>query len=196
MTKSHFIKRCSSLSVVMAQGLNKLCFGCGYGYIRGRKWRDFFVYLLNYFTCTSHPHHEGDHSVSFSHQELFLTVVGKIKIMSACPFCLTFFDKNDWSEGEQLILVTKVISVLVALARDEDNLELPHSGNLAWALSSRATGCCAWLCCPLVKWTIKLVIPQAVPDSGSPGEDLSFSCVCTTLRSMGPRSLFALGELM
>lgn len=92
--------------------------------------------------------------------------------------------------------MTKVISVLVALTRDEDNLELPHSGNLAWALSSRATGCCAWLCCPLVKRTIKLVIPQAVPDSGSLGEDLSFSCVCMTLRSMVLRSLFALGELM
>lgn len=52
MTKSHFIERCSSLSAVMAQGLNKLCFGCGYGNIRGRKWRR----LLRIFTQLFHLH--------------------------------------------------------------------------------------------------------------------------------------------
>lgn len=63
-----------------------LCCWAGFvlGVTMATRWEgndgDFFVYLLNYFTCTSHPDHEGIHSMSFSHQELFRTAVGKIKI--------------------------------------------------------------------------------------------------------------------
>ena len=41
---------------------------------------NYFLHFLNYFTCASHPNPEGDRSVLFSQQELFLTTVGKIKI--------------------------------------------------------------------------------------------------------------------
>lgn len=172
MTKSHFIGRCSSLSVVMAQRLSQLCFGCDHGNIRGRKWQSRLSIFTQLFHLHFSPRSWGRSLSVIFPSGAFPHCSGKDENnTSASPSCLTFLEEKWLQQERTSYSVTKVILTLMTVTRGQRNFwTLPGSlVTPGQALSSRPMRWCAWLYCPLEKWTIELFIPQTGPCLLRPG---------------------------